>query len=440
MTQTWNESGKWTPTYNRTDPDEELFTMTLPGPGQLPLPTTVPIQVKIKAKNSQGTSNFSAPIETTCAVPGPVQNLRCTHISENAIRFAWDAPKYAKGYGQQWQLILLTQRRDLGDVNSLDLIDLEENTRYGATIYAYNDNGDGVTTTKQCATTGPEFQAQCNNQGALAITKQQSQIRVWEPQQYLLTPDTLGNSATGNVLVHMVMPDRQYRVTASGGSSTDGVARSLTRVVQCPDLVRAIFDTPNRWPVERGYHFIWEGAHPEADYRTHDLVPLPFLMTGDPRYERSCVLTGTVWNCQEHWAELMKVAVEDTWRDTLMANSIEILEYNGLTEAEKAFVASAGDATIGSIAKGIAWTSDKALKVLIGEAAGDISGYLSLGRMMVDFFTNEDTQFVHMVAPTCLPGIDDWQHRTHTNTYTTQTAGHTINRNYTIHYCLETAE
>ena len=60
--------------------------------------------------------------------------------------------------------------------------------------------------------------------------------------------------------------------------------------------------------------------------------------------------------------------------------------------------------------------------------------------MIVDFFTDEDTQFVYMVAPACLSGIDDWQHLTHNGTYTSQTAGYTINRNFTIHYCGETGQ
>jgi len=141
----------------------------------------------------------------------------------------------------------------------------------------------------------------------------------------------------------------------------------------------------------------------------------------------------------------MKVEIEDCWKDVLIASRIEVVEADGLTETERNWLSRGINWSVGRIAKAISWTKDKAVRLFIGQTAGRAAGELNVGGYFLEM-GNDDRMFAYIFGPTCLPSsINKWKPETFTmpdivaDDYISKVGDYTIKREYTVHYCKETA-
>lgn len=445
------ESTKWTTNTTAT-------TATIPASGEPDLPDSGVFQVMVKASNAAGDSEFSAPVDVTCTIPDTPSGLECTVVSDESITIEWNPVRGAEGYQVVasiwdvssppdpsvlgWEDVGIPRKTSSGKfVYEIDGLDSE--VEYYLGVRARNASGVselGTGSVRQCETIDDDWlEVDCNGYSALNVT--------WNNppdsgQDYVVVISVDGSPApswrTGSFSgsstqwVMLADPNETYRVSiASNGEGGPIYSQSRTRT--CPELIRAIFDTPNLWPNEGGFDWPLEN-NPDDEYH-YTNVPLSFLITGVPEYERSCTLSAKTWTCQEHWSEPMKVEVDEEWDDILELNDVEITHADGFTETEKNVFKLATNATIAKIASTIAWTSDKVIRFIVGRVGSGISKYLDVGDYILEVLDDE-RMFATIFGPKCLPGgVDAWPERTHEGSYSSEVGGYTFVRNFTIHYC-----
>ena len=392
------------------------------------------------------TSEASKPLVAACGGLGRITGQKCAAVSDTSITVEWDelpnADKivtHVHRYPPEGRLpeFLLDHP---GDSTRLTLSGLSPNQGYTFVSWGQsNDEGvhRGVRNSVVCITLLSDgFKAECGGDGSLLVTVKPPPLRAgtfeedWRPMHINAIVPAFGSSINANQHLYMLSALDGYRVI---GSSTErGTHYSLTKGVDCSELTRAYADTGNRWPDDGGIDPVWKVDLDEQYH--HRGTPLPFPITGHPGYERSCSLSGTTWTCTEHWSEPMKAKVKQEWHDIALGSRLEIVEAQNLTQGERSFLALNADLTIGNFIGSVFWTADKAVRLVIADLASDTSGAFGIGRMFVDLFHN-NTQYVYMFGPTCIPGVSDWVGKKKTGSYTTQVGGYTIVRNFTIHYC-----
>ena len=236
------------------------------------------------------------------------------------------------------------------------------------------------------------------------------------------------------------IPEQTYRVDIE---STGVPEYSQTKTKKCPKLdPHGRFPTPNLWPQEGGLDWPWE-RDLDDEYSSFG-HPVPFLITGVSGYERACTLLGKTWTCKEHWTEPMKVEIEDAWKDVLIANSIQIVQADGLTDTERTWLSRGLNWSIGRIARVISWSKEKAVRIFVGKTAGKTASELNVGGYFLDM-GNDGRMFAYIYGPTCLPNsISKWKPATFimpemvADDYISQVGDYTVKRQYTVHYCKET--
>ena len=440
---------------------------TIPAQGEDNLPTTGVFQVKVKAANTAGDSDWSDPAGATCGPPGHVSGVECTVLSDDSITIEWNPVVGADGYqavASIWDVASPLNAHLLGwedagtprktpsgkFVYELDGLDSEVDYYLGVRARNSSGLGDlGSGSVRQCETIDDDWlEVECSAANAMVHIKWDSPPD--DGQYYQLTVSqglslaswrtkSFPSSTTSWVLVGV--PEQTYRVEIE----SKGVPEySQTKDEKCPKLEpHGRFPTPNLWPREKGIDWPWE--HDLDDEYSNFGHPLPFLVNGVSGYQRACTLADKTWTCKEHWTEPMKVEIEDAWKDVLIANSIEIVEADGLTDTERNWLARGINWSVGRIAKAISWTKDKAVRLFVGQTAGRATGELNVGGYFLEM-GNDDRMFAYIFGPTCLPSsINKWKPETFTmpdivaDDYISKVGDYTIKREYTVHYCKETA-
>ena len=438
------ESANWT----ANTAGHDSATATIPAEGEPALPETGVFQAKVKAANTAGDSPYSDPAKATCGPPGPITGLKCASAADQSLTVMWDtavgASTYAltgrSGTGRGTHIVYGDQGS--GDLTTDTLSDLRDDASYTVKVVATNAKGT-TEASVSCRTLDDDWlEVDCAASNSMLHVTWDNSID--GTQFYSVTISNQGStrSRTTSTASSWVIPGQPRQEYTVGITSTGVPTYSQSKVKSCPELDPfGRKPNPFLWPQEGGIDWPWE--HDLDDEYTNNGYATPFLITGVPDYERTCSLSGTTWTCTEHWSEPAKIEINEEWRNTLVANSIQIVEADGLTSTEQTALSNGVNWSIGRIAQAISWTRNKVLKAIIGRATRSTASELNLGEYLLEMGDNNRI-FAYIVGPTCLPDtVTQWKPATYEmadsigNQYTTQVGGYTIKRTYTVHYCKE---
>ena len=446
----WVQSANWTGNYNRTDPDEELFTMTLPGTGEPALPDE-PLQARVKATNTAGDSAYSQPADATCGPPGPITGLKCTAITKDQITIEWNQAIGANTYGVTGRsgsgrgAHIVYGDQGAGDFTTDVVSDLRDDASYVLTVVATNTEGTSRALVR-CRTLDDNWlSAECAGDGILDINWN---IPPDNAQTYTITvvaSDAIQPSSRTNTLASsttrwtiLADPEGEYQVSVMSRNRFGGPIYSQTKAVECPKL-----STPEKtWlSVSPNFGRTIPGLSAEFTY-----APELHLVTNVSEQARNCSKTGNTWICKEHWTERdLVVEVKEEWLELLRVYGVEILETEGLTGIERELISTVLDASLGAVIAIIG--KSKEVQKLLAKLKLDSNGVTKVVLGVVrrlspgDFITGlfaEGIAYLEIPAPGCLPGVNDWTYEKNVAHKTSRSVGElTVERRYTFHYCVE---
>ena len=493
VSESWVMSNNWT----ANTAGHDTTSATIPAQGEDDLPETGVFQVKVKATNTAGDSDWSDPVDVTCAKPGPVGGVECTVVSDDSITVEWSPVVGADGYQAVasiwdvasplnagllgWEDAGIPRMTSSGKfVYELDGLDSEVDYYLG--VRARNSSGLGDLdsgSVQQCETIDDDwFAVRCTGNGVLVAQWSDPSGDLPDPSGYSVTAHMASSpfgsgvvgtySGVGLTRSWLVPPNQEYLVEIETGNASGGPVYAKTVKASCPLLSAPDYNGPNvpqdvpgwlGWAVWlKNLTCIDDHCSNWQNSTSTDVGSIanytPIFIGGDyavvPK-SRDCerstdTATGHVTQiCEEVWNEHISVRVDESSLDETAATLEDFYIPEDIPDINATTIENAIKYAATTLAG--YWESIKAAGVLGVRAAVKLSLTAAAGHAVGVWLYHEANQPWAEIngLDNCVfdppenrgSDIKAWNRQSSTANATTTVGNITTIRNATVHYCQE---